>query len=35
MPRISVIIPVHNASAWLGDCLDALLGQDIPLMISK
>jgi cellulose synthase/poly-beta-1,6-N-acetylglucosamine synthase-like glycosyltransferase len=28
--RISVIIPVHNASAWLGDCLDALLGQDIP-----
>jgi glycosyltransferase involved in cell wall biosynthesis len=29
MTRISVIVPVHNASAWLGDCLDALLGQDI------
>ena len=30
MTRISIIVPVHNASAWLGDCLDALLGQDLP-----
>ena len=30
MTRISVIVPVHNASAWLGNCLDALLGQDLP-----
>ena len=30
MTKISVIVPVHNASAWLGDCLDALLRQDLP-----
>ena len=30
MARISVIVPVYNASAWLGDCLDALLRQDFP-----
>ncbi|MDX1381505.1 MAG: glycosyltransferase family A protein, partial [Xanthomonadales bacterium] len=30
MIRISVIVPVHNAAAWLGACLDALLRQDLP-----
>lgn len=30
MIRVSVIVPVHNAAAWLGDCLDALLRQDLP-----
>lgn len=30
MSRISVIIPVLNASSTLGDCIDALLRQDLP-----
>lgn len=30
MTAISVIVPVFNAAAWLGDCLDALLQQDAP-----
>ena len=30
MTRISVIVPVHNAAAWLDDCLDALVSQDFP-----
>lgn len=27
MPEVSIIIPVHNGAATLGDCLDALLPQ--------
>lgn len=30
MIRVSVIVPLHNAAAWLGDCLDALLRQNLP-----
>ncbi len=30
MTEISVIVPVHNAGATLGNCLDALLSQDLP-----
>lgn len=26
-PRLSVIVPVHNVEAFLGECLDSLLGQ--------
>ena len=29
MPRISVIIPVCNATSWLCDCLDTVLGQTL------
>ncbi len=25
--RLSVIIPVHNAEEYLGECLDSVLGQ--------
>jgi len=28
--EISVIVPVHNAADTLGNCLDALLSQDLP-----
>jgi len=28
-PRISVIVPAHNAERWIGTCIDALLGQNI------
>ena len=27
--RLSVIIPVHNAEAYLGECLDSVLGQSV------
>jgi glycosyltransferase involved in cell wall biosynthesis len=27
---ISVIVPFHDAEQYLGDCLDAVLGQDMP-----
>ncbi len=30
MIEISIIVPVFNAAATLGDCLDALLRQDVP-----
>ena len=30
MTEISIIVPVFNAAATLGDCLDALLRQDVP-----
>ena len=30
MTEISIIVPVFNAAATLGDCLDALLLQDVP-----
>src|SRR5262245_57943638 len=30
-PRISVIIPCHNAGRWLWDQLDALSRQEVPL----
>ena len=26
-PRVSVIIPIHNAAAWLATCLDSILAQ--------
>jgi len=28
MPRISVVLPVYNGSAYLGECLDSLLAQN-------
>lgn len=28
MPKISVIVPVFNASAWIANCTDGLLNQD-------
>ncbi len=27
--RLSVIIPVHNAEEYLGECLDSVLGQSV------
>jgi len=30
MPRISVIIPVYNVEAYLAECLDSCISQDIP-----
>lgn len=27
-PTVSIVIPVHNAGPYLGDCLDSILGQD-------
>ena len=30
MTEVSIIVPVFNAAASLGDCLDALLRQDVP-----
>ena len=30
MPRVSVLLPVHNASATLGAALDSLLAQSLP-----
>lgn len=27
MPAISIIVPVHNGEAYLGECLDSILGQ--------
>lgn len=27
---LSVIVPAYNAAPWLGRCLDALLGQELP-----
>ena len=29
MPKISVIIPVHNVEKYLGECLDSILGQTL------
>lgn len=29
MPKVSVIVPVHNASAHLRECLDGILGQSL------
>ena len=28
---VSVVIPVHNAEQFLGECLDSILKQDFPL----
>ena len=28
-PAVSVIVPVHNAAAWLEACLDSLLAQTL------
>jgi glycosyltransferase involved in cell wall biosynthesis len=28
-PRVSVMVPAYNAEAFLGECLDSILGQDV------
>ena len=28
-PRVSVVMPVHNAAAWVGSSIGSLLGQDL------
>jgi poly(ribitol-phosphate) beta-N-acetylglucosaminyltransferase len=28
--RVSVVVPVYNSERYLGECLDSILGQDLP-----
>ena len=27
MPKVSILVPVYNASQWLRHCLDSIVGQ--------
>lgn len=29
MPAVSVVVPVYNVEAWLGECLDSIIAQSI------
>lgn len=30
LPKLSVVVPVYNVAAYLGECLDSILDQDFP-----
>jgi len=34
-PRVSVVVPVKNGAATIGQCLEALLGQDYPKTLTE